>query len=65
MKIGFCTNNISLTNHTNIKYEEEGILKRLLIGIALGMATGIVVGNMPEVKSLVNKGKKKVNQMTK
>lgn len=40
-------------------------MKRLLIGIALGMATGIVVGNMPEVKSLVNKGKKKVNQMTK
>lgn len=40
-------------------------MKKLLIGMALGAAVGMVVCEIPQVKNLLNKGKKKVKEMTK
>ena len=40
-------------------------MKKLLIGIALGAAAGLVVSELPEVRKVLDKGKKKVKNMTK
>ena len=40
-------------------------MKKLLIGMALGAAVGMVVGELPQVKQMLNKGKKQVKKMTK
>ncbi len=40
-------------------------MKKLLIGMALGAAAGMIVSEIPQVKQLLNKGKKKVKEMTK
>ena len=40
-------------------------MKKLLIGIALGAAVGMVVSEMPQVKQILNKGKKKVQNLSK
>ena len=40
-------------------------MKKLLIGIALGAAAGLMVSEIPEVRQVLDKGKKKVNKMTK
>lgn len=40
-------------------------MKKLLIGLALGAAVGMVVSEIPQVQKLLNKGKKKVKDMTK
>ena len=40
-------------------------MKNLLIGMALGAVAGIVVGEMPQVKNFLNKGKKKVKNLAK
>lgn len=40
-------------------------MNKLLIGMALGAAVGMAVSEIPEVKSMLNKGKKKVKNMTK
>ena len=40
-------------------------MKKLLIGLALGAAAGMVISEMPQVKKVLDKGKKKVNSMTK
>ena len=43
---------------------EEG-MKKLLIALALGAAVGMAVSEIPQVKQMLNKGKKKVKDMTK
>ena len=40
-------------------------MKKLLIGIALGAAVGMVVSEFPKVRQALDKGKKKVKNMTK
>lgn len=40
-------------------------MKKLLIGLALGAAVGMVVSEIPQVQQALNKGKKKVKDMTK
>ncbi len=40
-------------------------MKKLLIGLALGAAAGMIAGEIPQVQKLLNKGKKKVKEMTK
>ena len=40
-------------------------MKKLLIGMALGAAVGMVVSELPQVKQMVNKGKKKVKELSK
>ena len=40
-------------------------MKKLLIGMALGAAAGMIVSEIPQVKKMLNKGKKKVKEMTK
>lgn len=40
-------------------------MKTLLIGMALGAAVGMVVGEIPQVKQMINKGKKKVKNLSK
>ena len=40
-------------------------MKKLLIGLALGAAVGMVVSEIPQVKQMLDKGKKKVKDMTK
>lgn len=40
-------------------------MKKLLIGLALGAAVGMVVSEIPQVHQMLNKGKKKVKDMTK
>lgn len=40
-------------------------MKRLLIGLALGAAVGVVVSEIPQVQKMLNKGKKQVKNMTK
>ena len=43
----------------------EESMKKLLIGLALGTAVGMAVSEMPQVKELMNKGKKKVKNLSK
>ena len=50
------------TNHINAL---GGIMKRLLIGMALGVATGMIVSEIPQVQKMLNKGKKKVKEIAK
>ena len=38
-------------------------MKKLLIGIALGTAAGMIIGEIPEIQTLLKKGKKKVKNM--
>ncbi len=38
-------------------------MKKLLIGMALGAAVGMIVSEIPSVQKLLNKGKKKVKNM--
>ena len=38
-------------------------MKKLLIGMALGTVAGMLIGEMPEVKNVLKKGKKKVKNM--
>ncbi len=40
-------------------------MKRLLIGMALGVATGMIVSEIPQVQKMLNKGKKKVKEIAK
>lgn len=40
-------------------------MNKLLIGMALGAAVGLVVSEIPEVKEMVKKGKKKVKDISK
>lgn len=40
-------------------------MKRLLIGMALGTAVGMMISEMPAVKEMISKGKKKVKSLTK
>ena len=40
-------------------------MKKLLIGIALGAAVGMVVSEIPQVRQALDKGKKQVKKMTK
>lgn len=40
-------------------------MNKLLIGMALGAAVGLVVSELPDVKKALNKGKKKVQEITK
>ncbi len=40
-------------------------MKKLLIGMALGAAAGMIVSEIPQVQKMLNKGKKKVKEMTK
>ena len=40
-------------------------MKKLLIGMALGAAVGMIVGELPQVKEMMNKGKKKVKDLSK
>ena len=40
-------------------------MKKLLIGMALGAAAGMIVSEIPQVQKALNKGKKKVKEMTK
>lgn len=40
-------------------------MKKLLFGIALGAAVGMVVSEIPAVKQVLSKGKKKVKNLTK
>lgn len=43
----------------------EEVMKKLLIGMALGAAAGMIIGEIPQVQKMINKGKKKVKEMTK
>ncbi len=40
-------------------------MNKLLIGMALGAAAGMIVSEIPQVQKMLNKGKKKVKEMTK
>lgn len=40
-------------------------MKKLLIGIALGAAVGMVVSEIPQVRKALDKGKKKVKDISK
>ena len=40
-------------------------MKKLLICLALGAAAGMVISEMPQVKKFMDKGKKKVKDITK
>ena len=40
-------------------------MNKLLLGIALGAAVGMVVSEIPEVKNALDKGKKKVKDLSK
>ena len=40
-------------------------MKKLLIGMALGAAAGMVISEIPAVKKMMDKSKKKVKNMTK
>ncbi len=40
-------------------------MKKLLIGMALGAAAGMIVSEIPQVQKMLDKGKKKVKEMTK
>ena len=40
-------------------------MNKLLVGVMLGVATGLVVSQVPEIKDLLAKGKKKVKQLSK
>ena len=40
-------------------------MKKLLIGLALGAAVGMVVSEMPQVHKMLDQGKQKVKDMTK
>lgn len=40
-------------------------MKKLLIGMALGAAAGMVVSEIPAVKKMMDKSKKKVKSLTK
>lgn len=40
-------------------------MKKLLIGIALGAAAGMIVAEIPQVQKLLKEGKKKVKDITK
>lgn len=40
-------------------------MKKLLFGIALGVAAGMVVSEIPAVKQMLSKGKKKMKNLTK
>ncbi len=40
-------------------------MKKLLIGLALGAAAGMIASEFPQVQKLIGKGKKKVKEMTK
>ncbi len=40
-------------------------MKNLLVGVVLGAAAGLVLGEIPAVKSFMNKGKKEVKKMVK
>lgn len=43
----------------------EEDMKKLLIGMALGAAVGMVVSELPQVKQMLNRGKKKVKELSK
>ena len=43
----------------------EEFMKKLLIGMALGAAAGMIVSEIPQVQKMLDKGKKKVKEMTK
>ena len=43
----------------------EENMKKLLIGMALGAAVGMVVSEIPQVKKALNNGKKKVKDIAK
>ncbi len=38
-------------------------MKKILIGLALGAVAGMLVGEIPEVKGFIKKGKKKVKDI--
>lgn len=40
-------------------------MKELLMGVVLGTAAGLVIGEIPAVKNFVNKGKKEVKKLSK
>ncbi len=40
-------------------------MNKLLIGMALGAAAGMILMEVPAVKDVMNKGKKKVKNLTK
>lgn len=40
-------------------------MKKVIIGLALGMAAGMLVGEIPQVKNAIGKGKKKLKNMQK
>lgn len=40
-------------------------MRKLLIGMALGAAAGMILSEMPAVKEFMSKGKKKVKNITK
>lgn len=40
-------------------------MRRFLTGLALGAATGLVLGRIPKVKQAMAKGHKKVKELTK
>ena len=53
--------------HTNgaIDYTEESKMKSLFVGMALGVIAGMALSEVPQVKDMLGKGKKKVKEMTK
>ncbi len=40
-------------------------MKKILIGMALGAAAGMIISECPSVKQMLDKGKKKVKNLTK
>ena len=41
----------------------EEFMKKVLIGIALGAVAGMIIGEIPAVKGVIKKGKKKVKDI--
>lgn len=40
-------------------------MKKLVIGVALGVIAGMVLSEVPQVKQMLGKGKRKLNDMSK
>ena len=50
--------------HTTSVPQEE-IMKKLVIGVALGVIAGMALSEVPQVKQMLGKGKRKLKDMSK
>lgn len=62
----FAFHNFSATVQTNVKLKTEvKIMKKLWVGMALGVVAGCLLAENPSVQSLVDSGKRKFKKLVK